>query len=161
MLIKQIIRCKALSAKSANFYLQIKNINMISKIIFEIRFKLFRFFLIRIKVLIILNLIWIDMINIFIIKIKIFCNMIWLSRIKWLWSIFSNIFISILIMMKVSFSLKARIDWLKFWHSCCINDNYQKLLCSWYFWLIILKYWILKYRIWLLFFIFSVIIIFL
>ena len=41
MLIKQIIECKALLIRSANFYLWDKNINMISKIIFRIRFRLF------------------------------------------------------------------------------------------------------------------------
>ena len=81
-------------------------------------------------------MIWVDMINIFIVKIDVFCNIIWLSKIKWLWLISDDMFILILIMMKVDFSFKARIDWLRLWCSCCISDNYQKLLWSWKLWLI-------------------------
>ena len=110
MLMKQITKCKALLTRSTNFYLQNKNINMISKIIFRIRLRLFWFFLIRIEILIILNLIWIDIVDIFVVKIEIFHNMIWLSRVEWLWLIFSNSFILILIMMKVDFLLKIWID---------------------------------------------------
>ena len=76
MLMKQIVKCKTLLARSANFYLQDKNINMISKIIFRIRLRLFWLLLIRAEILIILSLIWADIIDIFIIKIKIFHNMI-------------------------------------------------------------------------------------
>ena len=82
MLMKQIIKCKTLLTRLTNFYLQNKNINMISKIIFKIRFRLFWLFLIRTEILIILNLIWINIINIFIIKFEIFHNMIWLNKVK-------------------------------------------------------------------------------
>ena len=44
MLMKQIIECKALLTESADSYLWSKNINMISKIIFKIKFRLFWFF---------------------------------------------------------------------------------------------------------------------
>ena len=136
MLMKQIIKCKALLTELTNFCLQIKNINMISKIIFEIQFRLFWFFLIRIRILIILNLIQVVMINIFIIKIDIFYNMIWLSKIKWLLSIFSDLFVLILIMMKVDFLSEVWIDWSWFWCSCCASSDHQRLLWSWKLWLI-------------------------
>ena len=128
MLMKQIVRCKTLSAELANFCLQIKNINMISKIIFRIQLRLFWFLLIRTEILIILNLIWINMIDILVIKIEIFYNMIWLSRIEWLQSISDDMFILILITMKVDFLSETRIDWLKLWCNCYISSDHQKLL---------------------------------
>ena len=128
MLMKQISECKNLFARLTDFYLWNKNINMISKIIFEIRLRLFWFLLIRIRILIILNLIWIDMINILIIKIEVFHNMIWLNRIEWLWSIFNNLFVLILIMTKVDFLSEVWIDWLQFWCSYCASSDHQKLL---------------------------------
>ena len=136
MFMKQIIRCKILLTESANFYLWVKNINMISKIIFRIWLRLFWFFLIRIEILIILNLIWVNMIDILIVKIEIFHNMIWSNRIKWLWSIFNNMFISILITTKIDFLSEARIDWSRFWCSCCVSSDHQKLLWSQKLWLI-------------------------
>ena len=62
--------------------------------------------------------------------------MIWLNKIEWLQSIFSDMFVSILITMKVDFLLKARIDWLRFWCSCCASSDHQRLLWSWKLWLI-------------------------
>ena len=161
MLMKQIIRCKTLLTKSANFCLQVKNINMISKIIFKIWFRLFWFLLIRIEILIILSLIWVDMIDILVIKIEIFHNMIWSDRIEWLQLIFSDLFVLILIMMKVDFLLEVWIDWLWLWHSCCVSSDHQRLLWNWQSWLIILRCWILKCKILLLSFVLSVTVIFL
>ena len=154
---KQIVRCETLSIRLTIFYLWDKNINMISKIIFRIRLELLWFFLIRLRILIILSLILSHMIDIFI--IQVFCNIICSSRIKWLKMIFSDIFISILISMKVSFLLEVRIIWLRFYCSCCVNYNHQWLLCNWYHWLIILICQILNDRILLLFLIFSVIVV--
>ena len=131
MLIKQIVRCKALSAKLTNFYLQIKNINMISKIIFEIRLRLFWFFLIRIRILIILSLIWINLIDILIIKIRIFHNMIQSDKIEWLQLIFSDLFILILITTKIDFLFKIRITWSRFCCSCYVNHDHQWLFLCW------------------------------
>ena len=161
MLMKQIVRCKALLTELTNSCLQIKNINMISKIIFEIRFRLFWFFLIRTEILIILSLIWVNMINILVVKIRIFCNMIWLSKIKWLWSIFNNLFVLILIMTKVDFSSEVWINWLQLWHSCCASNNQQRLLWSWQNQLIISRCQILKCKILLLSFVFLIAVVFL
>ena len=131
MLMKQIAEYKALSARLTNFYIWDKNINMISKIIFRIRLRLFWLLLIRAEVLIILSLIWADIIDIFIIKIKIFHNMIWSDRVEWLWLIFSNSFVLILIMMKVDFLSEVWINWLWLWCSCCASNDHQRLLWSW------------------------------
>jgi len=84
MLMKQIVKSKNLSTKSADSYLWDKNVNMISKIIFQISLILFRLFLIRVWILIILNLFWVDIIDVFFVILEIFCNMINSSRIKWL-----------------------------------------------------------------------------
>ena len=51
-------------------------------------------------------------------------------------SIFNNAFVLILIMTKVGFLSEARIDWLRFWHSCCFSSDHQRLLWSWKLWLI-------------------------
>ena len=117
--------------------------------------------MIRIEILIILNLIWINMIDILVIKIEIFHNMIWSSRIEWLQSIFSDLFILILIMIKVDFSSEVWINWSQFWHSCCASNDHQKLLWSWQSQLIISRCWILKCRILLLSFVFSIAVVFL
>ena len=130
MLIQQVAKCKALLTKLTDSYLQNKNINMTSKIIFKIKLELIWFLLIRAKVLIILILIWVDIIDILIIKIRVFHNVIWLSRIEWLQSIFDNIFILFLIIMKVSISFKVRIIWSRFYYSSCASYNHQWLLCS-------------------------------
>ena len=161
MLMKQIVKCKTLSAESANSYLQIKNINMISKIVFRIRFRLFWFLSIRIQILIILNLIWIDIINIFVVEVEIFYNMIWSDKVEWLWLIFSDSFVLILITMKVDFLSEVWIDWSWLWCSCCVNDNHQRLLWSWQSWLIISRCQILKYEILLLNFVLSIAVVFL
>ena len=109
---------------------------MASKIIFEIRLRLIWFLLIRAEVLIILILIWVDIVDILVIKIEIFYNMIWLSRIEWLWLIFSGSFVLTLIMMKVGFLPEVWIDWSWLWCSCCVSSDHQKLLWSWKLWLI-------------------------
>ena len=87
--------------------------------------------MIRIEILIILNLIWIDIINIFIVEIEIFYNMIQSDRIEWLQLIFSDSFILILTVTKIDFLFKIKITWLRFCYSCCISHDHQWLFLHW------------------------------